>query len=70
MTVKSDIEIAQAAEIKPIREIAEKLDIDEKYLDLYGKYKAKIDDRLLKDQKDKPDGKLILVTAITPTPAG
>ena len=70
MMVKSDIEIAQAAEIKPIREIAEKLDIDEKYLDFYGKYKAKIDNRLLKDRKDKPDGKLILVTAITPTPAG
>ena len=70
MMVKSDIEIAQAAEIKPIREIAEKLDIDEKYLDFYGKYKTKIDNRLLKDRKDKPDGKLILVTAITPTPAG
>ena len=70
MTVRTDIEIAQAAEIRPIREIAEKLGIDEKYLDLYGAYKAKIDNRLLKDQKDKPDGKLILVTAITPTPAG
>ena len=55
MTVRTDIEIAQAAEIRPIREIAEKLGIDEKYLDLYGAYKAKIDNRLLKDQKDKPD---------------
>lgn len=70
MKYRSDIEIAQAAEMKPITEIAAKLDIDEKYLEQYGRYKAKIDYNLLRDQADRPDGKLILVTAITPTPAG
>ena len=66
----SDIEIAQRCEKEKIIKIAEKLDIPEEYLELYGNYKAKIDYKLLKDLEDKKDGKLILVTAITPTPAG
>lgn len=70
MAVRSDIEIAQSAEMKPITEIAAGLGIDEEYLEQYGRYKAKISDRLLKDEADKPDGRLVLVTAITPTPAG
>ena len=65
----SDIEIAQQCEMKNIREIAAKLDIGEDYLEQYGKYKAKIDLSLLKDSERK-SGKLILVTAITPTAAG
>lgn len=69
-TVMSDIEIAQACEKQHITQIARKAGIDEKYLEQYGNYKAKVDYRLLKDMQDKPDGKLILVTAITPTPAG
>ena len=69
MGFKSDIEIAQECEMKPITEIAAKAGIDDKYLEQYGKYKAKIDYNLLKET-DKQDGKLILVTAITPTPAG
>ncbi|MGI6217941.1 MAG: formate--tetrahydrofolate ligase [Coriobacteriales bacterium] len=68
--VKSDIEIAQAAEMLPITEIAKIAGVDAKYLEQYGNYKAKIDTQLLKDLADKPNGKLILVTAITPTPAG
>ena len=67
---RSDIEIAQACEKKYITEIAKEAGIEEKYLEQYGKYKAKVDYKLLKDHADKPDGKLILVTAITPTPAG
>jgi formate--tetrahydrofolate ligase len=67
---KSDIEIAQETPMRPIREVAAELGIDEKYVELYGKYKAKIDYNLLNDLKDKPNGKLVLVTAITPTPAG
>ena len=67
---RSDIEIAQACDKKKITEIAAAAGIEEKYLEQYGNYKAKIDYRLLKDKADKPDGKLILVTAITPTPAG
>ena len=67
---KTDIEIAQACEKKRIGEIAESAGIAEEYVEQYGKYKAKIDCKLLKDMEDKPDGKLILVTAITPTPAG
>ena len=55
---------------KPIYEIAEKTGIDEKYLELYGNYKAKVNYNLLDNLKDREDGKLILVTAITPTPAG
>ena len=68
---KSDIEIAQAAEMRPIVEIAEdKLGIDEAHLEPYGHYKAKVSLDYVKSLDDKPDGKLILVTAITPTPAG
>ncbi len=66
---KSDIEIAQSVTMEPIDEVAKAAGIDERYLEHYGKYKAKIDLSLLKESS-KPDGKLILVTAITPTPAG
>ena len=69
MGYKSDIEIAQECVMEPITAIAEKAGIDEKYLESYGKYKAKIDFNYLKEN-DAPDGKLILVTAINPTPAG
>ncbi len=69
MGFKSDIEIAQETEMLPITQIAEKAGIDDKYLEQYGKYKAKIDYNMLKET-DKKDGKLILVTAINPTPAG
>ena len=69
MGFKSDIEIAQECTMQPITAIAEKAGIDDKYLEQYGKYKAKIDYNLLKES-DKKDGKLILVTAINPTPAG
>ena len=67
---RSDIEIAQACQKKKIGDIAALAGIDEEYVEQYGKYKAKIDYKLLKDMAEKPDGKLILVTAITPTPAG
>ena len=70
MEFKSDIQIAQEAEMKNIREIAEIAGLDEKYLEQYGNYKAKVDYNLLQDKKDTPDGKVILVTAISPTPAG
>ena len=70
MSFKSDIEIAQASTMKPITEIANKLALDDKYLEQYGKYKAKIDIQFLSDMAQKPEGKLILVTAINPTPAG
>ena len=70
MEIKTDIQIAQEVEMKKITEIAEVAGVDEKYLEMYGNYKAKIDYSLLKDNEDKEDGKLILVTAITPTPAG
>ena len=70
MTYRSDIEIAQACEKKKITEIAGIAGIDAKYLELYGNYKAKVDYSLLEDKKTAPDGKLILVTAVTPTPAG
>lgn len=66
----SDIEIAQAAEMQPIVEIAEKLSMDADDLELYGKYKAKLPLSLCEKYKDRPDGKLVLVTAINPTPAG
>ncbi|MDO4299387.1 MAG: formate--tetrahydrofolate ligase, partial [Lachnospiraceae bacterium] len=69
MGFKSDIEIAQETVMSPITEIAAKAGIDAKYLEQYGNYKAKIDYNLLKET-DKEDGKLILVTAINPTPAG
>ena len=65
----TDIEIAQPCVMKPITEIAATAHVDEKYLEQYGRYKAKIDLSLLRESK-RPDGKLILVTAITPTPAG
>jgi formate--tetrahydrofolate ligase len=70
LTVPSDIAIAQAAKMRPIVEIAEKLGIGEEELELYGKYKAKIEPGVYKRLANKPDGKLVLVTAITPTPAG
>ncbi len=66
----SDIQIAQACKMQPISEIAKKLDIDEIHVENYGKYKAKISTEFLNSVKDKKDGKLILVTAINPTPAG
>ena len=66
----TDIEIAQAAKPKHILEIAKAAGVDEKYVELYGRNKAKLELSLLTDSADKPDGKLILVTAITPTPAG
>jgi len=68
-TYKSDIEIAQECKMKPIFEIAKTAGIDEKYIEQYGRYKAKVDLSLL-DEVKRPDGKLVLVTAITPTPAG
>ncbi len=67
--MKTDIEIAQSCELKPIGEIAAVAGVDEKYLELYGRYKAKVDYALLKES-DRSNGKLILVTAINPTPAG
>jgi len=70
MGIKTDIEIAQECEKRKITEIAAKAGIDEKYLEQYGNYKAKVDYKLLKELDSKPNGKLILVTAITPTPAG
>ena len=69
MAYKTDIEIAQECAMRPITEIAAKAHVDEKYLEQYGKYKAKIDPALIKES-DRKDGKLILVTAITPTAAG
>ena len=70
MEVKSDIQIAQEVEMSNIREIARAAGIDDKYVEMYGNYKAKIDYKLLDDMADVPDGKLVLVTAISPTPAG
>lgn len=70
MEFKSDIQIAQEVEMSNIREIAAAAGIDEKYLELYGNFKAKVDYNMLDEMKDTPDGKLILVTAISPTPAG
>ena len=68
MNIMSDIEIAQSCTMKPITEIAETAGVDAKYLELYGNYKAKVDYRLLRENT-RPDGKLVLVTAINPTPA-
>ena len=68
--MKTDIEIAQSATPRHILDIARAAGVDEKYIELYGRNKAKIDLSLLADKKDEPDGKLVLVTAITPTPAG
>ena len=70
MKVKSDIEIAQENEMYPISEIADSLGLDGEDVELYGHYKAKIDYHVLKKLQDRKDGKLILVTAISPTPAG
>ena len=69
MAYLSDIEIAQSTKMKHIRDIASVAGVDEKYLEQYGNYKAKVDYNLL-GESDRPDGKLVLVTAITPTPAG
>lgn len=68
--MKTDIEIAQSANMLPIKEIAERLGIEEDDLELYGKYKAKISEEYIQSVSERPDGKLILVTAINPTPAG
>ena len=68
--MKSDIQIAQEATMLPIKEVAASIGIEEEDLELYGKYKAKISDELIEKSKNNPDGKLILVTAINPTPAG
>ena len=67
---KTDLEIAQEATLKPILEVAQKIDIDEDDLEYYGKYKAKLNLDILKKNENKKDGKLILVTAINPTKAG
>ncbi len=68
--MKTDIEIAQEAKMIPIKEVAASYGIAEDDLELYGKYKAKLSDELWEQVKDRPDGKLVLVTAINPTPAG
>ena len=68
--MKSDIQIAQEAKMEPIIKIAEKLNLGEDDIELYGKYKCKISLDVLNNNKDKKDGKLVLVTAINPTPAG
>ena len=70
MEIKTDLQIAQENEMAHISQIAEKAGLAEEYVELYGNYKAKIDYRLLQDRKDRKDGKVILVTAISPTPAG
>jgi formate--tetrahydrofolate ligase len=68
--MKSDIEIAQSAKMEPIYKIAEKIGLKEEDIDLYGKYKCKVSLDVLNNKKENSDGKLILVTAINPTPAG
>ena len=68
--MKSDIEIAQEAKMIHIRDVAKQLGISEDDLEMYGKYKTKLTDELWEEVKDREDGKLILVTAINPTPAG
>ena len=70
MSYKTDIEIAQSTEMQKISQVIDKLGIEEKYVEYYGNYKAKIDYAMIADSTDRPDGKLVLVTAITPTPAG
>ena len=70
MGFKTDIQIAQECQMAVVNEIADKLEIKDDYVENYGKYKAKIDYRMLKEYQDVPNGKLILVTAINPTPAG
>ena len=66
----NDIEIAKSIKLEKISEVAKKFEIDEDYIDQYGKYKAKVSNKLTKDLKDKKNGKLILVTSINPTPLG
>ena len=66
----TDLEIAKNTKLYDIREIAKKLEIDEDNLELYGKYKAKISEKVYENVKEKQDGKLVLVTAISPTPLG
>ena len=66
--MKTDIQIAQEATLQPIKEVAATIGIEEEDLELYGKYKAKISDELIARSHNNPDGKLILVTAINPTP--
>ena len=66
----SDIQIAQQAVLKPITKIAQELGIEEEELEPYGRYKAKVNDKLFQRVKDRKDGRLVLVTAINPTPAG
>ena len=68
--MKTDVQIAQEAKMLPVTEVAAKLGLKEDDLEHYGKYKAKVNLEVLDRLKDKPDGKLVLVTAITPTPAG
>ena len=68
--MKSDIQIAQDAELLHIRDVAAEIGIEEDDLEFYGKYKAKLSDELIKKTENNKDGKLILVTAINPTPAG
>ena len=68
--MKTDIQIAQEARMKPIQQVAAAYAVGEEDLELYGKYKAKLTDELWEKVKDGPDGKLVLVTAINPTPAG
>ena len=68
--MKTDIQISQEAKMQPIWEVAKKLDIAMDDLELYGKYKAKLSDEFLESLEGRPDGKLVLVTAINPTPAG
>ena len=70
MAIPPDIEIAQSAKLKPITEIAASLGLTDDDIEMYGKYKAKIKPHVLRDRKDKPDGKLIVVTAVTPTKTG
>ena len=70
MEFKTDIQIAQETEMRNIQEIAASAGMDSRYIELYGNYKAKVDYNLLNDKKDEKDGKVILVTAISPTPAG
>ncbi|MFR8644166.1 MAG: formate--tetrahydrofolate ligase, partial [Monoglobus pectinilyticus] len=68
--MKTDIEIAQESVMQPIAEIAEKLGMSADDIELYGKYKAKLSEDYIESLEDKPEGKLVLVTAINPTPAG
>lgn len=68
--MKTDIQIAQEAELMHIKDVAASIGISEEELEFYGKYKAKLSDELWENVKDRKDGKLVLVTAINPTPAG